>query len=187
MKQVLKQALRRRILERLRRQPEPQRATKSRAIARRLLRLQSYRRAKAVLCYVSIRGEVDTRPLLRKIISDGKRCAVPAALRGHSRLVAAEIEDPKRDLSERNRFGVPQPRHLPRRRLRPGEIDLAVVPGVAFDRRGRRLGRGGGHFDRFLEKLPAEIPRIGLAFRFQVVEEIPWEVHDQPVNRVITD
>lgn len=184
---VSKQALRRRILDRLRRQSPAQRAARSRAIGRRLRRLKLYRQAKVILCYVAVDGEVDTWPLLRRIVSDGKRLAVPVVLRRGHRLIAAEIRDPDRDLSMRGPFGIPQPLGWRRRQISPERIDLVIVPGVAFDRQGKRLGRGGGYFDRFLAAVPPAVPRIGLAFRFQHVRALPFEPHDQPVHRVLTD
>lgn len=101
-------------------------------------------------------------------------------------MIAAEITHCRRDLQGRGLFGLCQPAR-PWRRLPPERMDLVIVPGLAFDRNGHRLGRGGGYFDRFLEKVPAQVPRIGLAFRFQVVARLPRESHDQPVDRVITD
>lgn len=182
-----KQALRRRMLDRLRCQPEPQRLAKSLKIARRLRRLALYRRARCLLCYVAFDGEVETRPILRKVLEDGKRLAVPVSRPRSRRIVPRQIHDPEGDLRSSGAFGIPEPALTRRRRIDPRRLDLIVVPGVAFDRRGRRLGRGGGYFDRFLAGLPASIPRVGLAFRFQVVKRIPWEGHDQPVTRLITE
>ena len=140
-----------------------------------------------MLCYAAIDGEVETGPILAQALADGKRVAVPVALRRGSRLVPAEIRDARRDLSSHGLFGVPQPTRMTGRRVRPEKLELILVPGVAFDRRGRRLGRGKGYFDRFLSQVPASVPRIGLAFGFQVVRAIPFEPHDQPVRTVITD
>ena len=66
------------------------------------------------------------------------------------------------------------------------ELDLAVIPGVAFDPNGNRLGRGKGYFDRFLHGLPPNIPRVGLAYDFQIVRKLPREDHDQPVHQVLS-
>ena len=184
---MTKKELRRRLLDRLRRQPEEKRQAKSVAIGRRLRRLPLYRKAGAILCYVAIDGEVETRPIIRQALADGKRLAVPVTLPRSKRLIAAEIQNPETDLSQRGPFGIPQPAQSIRRRVPARELDLILVPGVAFDRRGRRLGRGGGYFDRFLSTIPPEIPSVGLAFRFQRVKNIPWESHDRPVSRVITE
>ncbi|MBI3615138.1 MAG: 5-formyltetrahydrofolate cyclo-ligase [Candidatus Omnitrophica bacterium] len=184
---MTKEGIRLKLLEKLRQQPPKARLKKSAAIARKLRRLPLYRKAKVLLCYAAVDGEVETRPILDQAIADGKRVAVPITFRRDKKLAAAEIKDPKKGLNFKGPFGIPEPsRHL-HWRIAPDKLDLVLVPGVAFDRRGHRLGRGLGYFDRFLEKVPADVPRIGLAFRFQVVRELPFEPHDQPMHRVITE
>lgn len=181
-----KQALRRRFLRRLRSQPQRARQAKSRAIAGRLRRLEAYRQAKTLLCYVSFDGEVETLPILRKALSDGKRVAVPAIVPPSKRLLAVELRDVRRDLTA-SHFGIPHPR-VTTRRVPLKSLKLVLVPGVAFDRRGRRLGRGGGYFDRFLQRLPRSARKIGLAFDFQIVEkDLPEEKHDIPMSGVVTN
>ena len=68
----------------------------------------------------------------------------------------------------------------------PGQLDLAVVPGVGFDLAGRRLGRGGGHYDRFLASAPG-LPAVGLAYEFQIRDVLPGEPHDRDVNWIVTE
>ena len=67
------------------------------------------------------------------------------------------------------------------------EIDLIVMPGVAFDRNGHRLGHGGGYYDRFLKTMYSKIPRIALAFDFQILPKIPREIWDVPVDEIMTE
>ncbi len=184
---MTKQALRQRLLRRLRQQAGKLRLAKSLAIAKRLQRLPLYRTARVLMCYVAFDGEVETRPIIQQALADGKRVAVPITLAGRKKLIAVEIVDPDRDLTRVGPYGIIEPKNEPRRRLRPEKLDLILVPGLAFDARGQRLGRGMGYFDRFLETVPASVPRVGLAFRFQVVKALPWESHDQPVSRVVTD
>lgn len=183
---VEKRALRRTLLRRMREQPERARLAKSRSIGRRLRRLKIYRRAKILLCYVAFDGEVETRPILRRALADGKRVAVPVTVTSSKRLYAAEIRDPDRDLRRRGPFGIPQPGRAGRR-IPLKKLDLVLMPGVAFDRRGHRLGRGGGYFDRLLARLPAAARRVGLAFEFQLLRELPVESHDLPACAVVTE
>lgn len=182
-----KVSLRQRLLLKLRQQPERLRFSKSRAIGQTLRRLHLYKKAGVVMCYVAIDGEVETRPFLSQALADGKRVVVPVTLKKSRKLIAVEIKDPGLDLKRRGPFKIPQPRFSRRRAVPPEKLDLVIVPGIAFDRRGRRLGRGLGYFDRFLAQVPASVPRVGLAFRFQVLKKIPSESHDQPVDRVITE
>ncbi len=139
------------------------------------------------MCYVAIDGEVETRPLLAQALADGKQVAVPVTRPRGRRLLAIQIQDPHRDLRKKGPYGIPEPVKISQREVSVKDLDLVIVPGVAFDRAGRRLGRGMGYFDRFLERVPRSVPRVGLAFRFQVVRRLPWEGHDQPVSKVITD
>jgi 5-formyltetrahydrofolate cyclo-ligase len=88
-------------------------------------------------------------------------------------------------------FGILEPtaelRELPPRQVLPSQIDLALVPGVVFDRQGNRLGYGRGFYDRLLRQLPREVLRVGLAFECQVVEELPVEPHDERMDWLVTE
>jgi 5-formyltetrahydrofolate cyclo-ligase len=85
-------------------------------------------------------------------------------------------------------YGIPEPPDVPQNCLNADELDLVVVPGVAFDRSNNRLGRGAGYYDRFLLELPAATPTIALAYDLQVVDALPGlEPHDRPVKFVITN
>jgi 5-formyltetrahydrofolate cyclo-ligase len=77
----------------------------------------------------------------------------------------------------------------PRRRIPvdPAEVDVVITPGLAFDRSGRRLGYGGGHYDRYLARLGPEAVRIGIGFSVQLVDEVPAHAGDQRLNLVVTD
>ncbi len=139
------------------------------------------------MCYAAISGEVETRQIIRKALLDGKRVAVPVTVASKKRLIAVEVSDPKRDLQGKGPLGIPEPHPKKRLSFARKKLDLVLVPGVAFDAHGRRLGRGGGYYDRFLSTLPGGVPKIGLAFRFQVVDDLPFEKHDKPVSLVLTD
>ena len=183
-----KELLRKRILTRLREQPERLRRLKSQRIARKLHRLPEYREARAILCYADFDGEVETRAILEEALAGRKKVFVPVvADRARRHLVVAQIKDLGKDLAHRGHYGIPHPLKLSSREISLKQLDLVILPGVAFDRSGRRLGRGGGYFDRFLPKVPVRVPRVGLAFKFQVVKQLPSEAHDQPVSKVLTE
>ena len=183
-----KQVLREKTLRRLRQQPESSREKKSLAIGRRLFRTRLYQCARRLLCYAAIDGEVQTRRILEKALSDGKEVFVPVVTdRQRRHMVVAQVKDLEKDLAHSGPFGIPHPLRLSSREISLNTLDLIILPGIAFDRQGNRLGRGGGYFDRFLLRVPAGVPRVGLAFRFQVVERLPRESHDQPGERGITD
>jgi len=183
-----KHSLRQKTLRLLRRQPEKTRQSKSLKITKRLCRSKWYRKAKSLFCYVAIDGEVLTRPLLEKGLADGKNLFVPVVVdKRRRRMTVAQVKDLKKDLKHKGHYGIPHPLRLSTRRISLNRLDLVIVPGVAFDRKGGRLGRGLGYFDRFLEKIPVRIPRVGLAFKFQVVKQLPRQSHDQPMTRIITE
>lgn len=183
-----KEALREKALRRLRQQSESSRLRRSFTIGGRLFRTPLYRKAERLLCYVAIAGEVQTRHILEQALSDGKEVFVPVVTdKARRHMVVAQVKDLEKDLAHRGHYGVPHPLRLASREIPLETLDLVIVPGIAFDRRGNRLGRGGGYFDRFLARVPADVPRVGLAFKFQVVQRLPQESHDQSVARVITE
>lgn len=165
-------------------QKEADRRRKSEAIRRKLVRLAVYRRATMVACYVSLPYEVETHRLIHDMLKTGKRVAVPY-VRGRQ-VKWSELRNLVRELRP-GAFGVLEPQPSTRRPVRAQELDVVLVPGVAFDRHGHRLGHGQGYFDRFLDTLPATIPAIGLCFDFQLVAALPHEPHDHPVDAVLTN
>ena len=96
------------------------------------------------------------------------------------------IDSVKEDL-EYGPYGIQQPKSNRATVIAPEVLDLVVVPGVAFDRSGHRLGRGAGFYDRFLADLPRDIPTVGLAFDFQIVSNLPLQEHDIPLSFVISN
>lgn len=181
-RQVDKRQIRKQVLQGLHRQKEEQRRRKSEAIWRKLQRLGVFRRAKTVLCYVSLPDEVQTRPLIMQMLEAGKRVMVPT-VRGED-LVLSQLRDPGRDLAPGS-FGVLEPKPAALRPVPVEELDLVLVPGLAFDRRGHRLGRGRGYFDRLLARLPDTASTIGVCFDFQLFDRLPTDPHDQAVGVVV--
>ncbi|MBC7342442.1 MAG: 5-formyltetrahydrofolate cyclo-ligase [Clostridia bacterium] len=161
-------------------------AQKSSAIAREVLNLAAYRRAQTIMTYVAFRNEVRTEIIIREALAQGKRVAVPLCSKARRQLIASQLLDFPGDLAP-GTWGIPEPKPEALRPLDPQAIDLVIVPGVAFDRRGYRLGYGGGYYDRFLLRLGQGSVSVGVAFSLQVVDELPCEERDRPVNLVITE
>jgi 5-formyltetrahydrofolate cyclo-ligase len=151
----------------------------------KLLRLPEFQKAKTVLFYASFDGEVETFEMIKQAVQLGKIIALPTVIRQAQKLIATVISNPETDL-EKGPHGILQAKPG-RTTLEPDDLDLAIVPGVAFDRNNYRLGRGGGFYDRFLVTLPERIPTIGLAFDFQIVDTLPREDHDKAVSHVLTN
>ena len=181
--QAAKRRLRTALFRQLTTQKEEHRRRKSEAIRRKLFRLPVFREAKTVLCYVSLPYEVETRQVITRLLEAGKRVVVPK-VRGR-RLVLSELRDPDVDLAP-GAFNVLEPIPRALRPVRPEELDVALVPGLAFDCRGHRLGHGYGYFDRLLARLPDRVTTIGLCFDFQRIDHLPTRPHDEPVAHVLS-
>lgn len=182
---MTKGQLRTTLLRRLEQQKEDERRRSSEAIWRKVTRLTAFRRAKTVCCYVSLPYEVQTWWMIEEMLSKGKRVVVPVVQPKTKRLQLSEVRDPAAELSP-GAFGVWEPLPWARRPVGEQELDLVFVPGIAFDRRGHRLGHGHGYFDRLLARVPSQTPTVGLAFRFQLLDRLPIAAHDHPVQRVVT-
>jgi 5-formyltetrahydrofolate cyclo-ligase len=149
------------------------------------LAAQEFRSARTVLVYQSDATEVDTREILLACLDQGKRAGLPRVDAEAKRLQALEVAEVARDL-ERSRYGFKEP--LPDRPAIPlAELDLIVVPGRAFDSAGRRLGRGGGYYDRLLAQPGLRAVTAALAFDCQVVEHVPAAAHDRTVDLIVTE
>jgi 5-formyltetrahydrofolate cyclo-ligase len=157
----------------------------SRLAGQRLAALEEFRAARRVLLYAALSDEVDTRELFRLVLSAGGELYLPVYRPERRDMDAVRIADPERDLVRRH-FGILAPRDGPPA-ARPREMDLVVVPGRAFDRAGRRIGRGGGTYDHFLARAGRRPVRAALALDLQVFAEVPAGDHDQRVGLVVTE
>ncbi len=147
--------------------------------------MQEFKQAETILFYASFDGEVETFEMMKKAKNLGKRIGLPRIIKDEKEIVPALVEH--LDDLEKGPYGIDQPCDSKEKSLKLNEIDMVIVPGVAFDRHKNRLGRGQGYYDRFLKKLPSQIPTVGLAFDFQLVEEIPTqEEYDEQVSHVLT-
>ena len=161
------------------------RAAAAAAACGHLIALPSYRSAATVLWYVSMPSELATGPAIVTALAAGKRVVVPwcdGEALGLWRLESMSELEP-------GTWGIPEPpaarRNAPERQVVPEEIDLVIVPGLAFDRRGRRLGHGKGYYDRLLARSPAV--RAGLCHDAQVFPEVPAGPRDAVMDWLITE
>ena len=184
VREVTKAQLRIRAVRQLKKQKEEDRRRKSEAIRRKVCRLTAFRRAKTVCCYVALPHEVQTWQLIEEMLTKGKQVVVPRVRPRTKRLQLCRLRDPRTELAP-GAFGVWEPA-APRGRVRLRDLDLVLVPGLAFDRQGHRLGHGHGYFDRLLDRLPKTTATVGLAFRFQLLDRLPVDPHDRAVRTVLT-
>jgi len=159
----------------------------SREIVARCMALPEYQRAKTVMFYIDVRSEVRTRNDLTNALSGGKKIVVPYCVDGELELFHLENNDelaigmykilePKTEL-----------RTVATKQVDVAEIDLIIVPGVAFDRRGGRTGHGKGYYDKLLEHARPDTPLVALAFECQMFDEIPMQDHDIYMDKVVTE
>ncbi len=164
--------------------PERMRAVRSRTAVDRLLETPLWQETDSILAYVPIRDELDVRPLHAAALDCGKRLIVPR-VEGPS-LGLYQVTHPQRELIPSGNYRIPEPDPAQCRRLSPDEpIGLAILPGLAFDVRGVRIGYGGGYFDRLLAAHPMRT--VGIAFAAQLTARLPTETHDIHVECVVTE
>ncbi len=180
-----KVALRAEMLRQMRQTEEAARATASRQASERLLALEEIREAELVLFYMAMRTEIDPAEAMAECLREGVRIAVPKVDVESGELEAIEVVSLADKHFVRDTLGVPVPRHG--KLVRVTELDAVVVPGVAFDRAGHRLGRGAGYYDRLLIRLPPRCRTIGFGFGFQLLERVPVDTTDRSVSAVVTD
>jgi 5,10-methenyltetrahydrofolate synthetase len=152
----------------------------------RVLGLEEYRAAGVVLAYAGVGSELDTAGFMREVLDGGRRLVLPRVDREEGRLELYEVEDPGRELVP-GVWGIPEPDPERARRVGLGEVEFVLMPGVAFDRCGGRLGHGAGYYDRLLGSARTLPPLVAATFEAQVVERVPMEPHDVPVDLVVTE
>jgi 5-formyltetrahydrofolate cyclo-ligase len=184
-----KAVLRRAMLERLRAMPVAAMAEASLNLCRVAAALPAFRAARTVGLFAPLATEPDLHPLIEEAWAHRQVVALPLILRAESTDPLLEWREVRawKELVIPGPFGLREPDPERCRLVDPAELDLAFVPGVAFDAAGTRLGRGGGFYDRFLSHAPTGMPAIGLMFALQKVAEVPREPHDQPLRRVVTE
>lgn len=166
--------------------PSGERAEAAEAIAEKVAGWPGYKNAKVVSCFSGTVEELDTELLLRRILADGKTLVMPyVSGEGKDRILAmAAVADLEKDLTEGS-FGIQEPRPELRQGAAP-EPDLVLIPGLCFDLRGGRLGKGMGFYDRYLTG--RQTVRLGLGFDVQITQKnLTLDPHDQLMDAVISE
>lgn len=157
----------------------------SREIARRFLGSSEFKAAQTIHFYLATPSEVQTEEMIREALRMKKRVVVPVVQPEKNSLTLSELIDFHPSQLQPGPYGISEPRPEYQRKVDPKEVDLWVVPGVAFDATGNRLGFGGGYYDRLLSRVKGK--KIGVAFEFQVVDRLPIEQTDHPVDLILTE
>ncbi|MBD3328785.1 5-formyltetrahydrofolate cyclo-ligase [Candidatus Peregrinibacteria bacterium] len=176
----MKKEIRRSILYKRTKQDPNDKKPKDESIINKISADPLFQQAKEILSYMPIHGEVDLVPLIDKF--PDKDFILPRVDMGTNDLKLYKIND--LDDVEKGSFDVMEPR-TDLEQIPPEKIDLVFVPAVAYDKKGHRIGYGGGFYDKILKKIRAR--KIGVAYEFQIIDEAPVEEHDVPVDEVITE
>ena len=179
-----KEELRRRVLALRRALSEDERTKLSAEIAEKVAVISEYKRASTIASYVAKKDEVHTSYIINRALEDKKRVIVPSAVPAEHSLVFSEI----RSIDEltKGHFGVPEPRAESLKPVRLTSAELILVPVVAWDEKGFRLGYGHGYFDRALVSAKDSFA-VGLAFELQKTENVPHLAHDVRLHAVVTE
>jgi 5-formyltetrahydrofolate cyclo-ligase len=168
-------------------QAQPHQDEVSRQILATLVSLPEYQQARTVMLYISVRSEVRTRPFLPGALIGDKKIVVPFCRGGQLELFHLEALDEL----EKGVFQLLEPREglraLPEKSVAAEELDLVVVPGVAFDRHGGRTGHGMGYYDRLLHRVRPDTSLVALAFECQLFDAVPMHARDVFMDKIITE
>jgi len=159
---------------------------KSRQVFLNLAETVEYINSQNIMFYVATRSEVQTEEMIKMSIKMGKNVFVPIILPECINLAPSKIFDFDIEL-EKGKKGILEPKKEYYRLFPSENIDLIIVPGVAFDLRGNRIGRGFGYYDNFLRKVRSSVKIVALAFEMQIVKKIPNDKNDIQVNKIITE
>ena len=159
----------------------------SSVIINKLKKLPIYKASRSVMLYLSFENEIDSAEIVKDCFKDGKRVIVPFCDNSDMSITPTEIKDRNTDLHI-SKMGYAQPKRELLNPVDVSDIDLIILPGIAFDRKGYRVGFGAGYYDRFLGQVNFSIPTIGLAYDFQIIDSfIEVEAYDIPIDYVMTE
>lgn len=181
-----KKVIREKILKKRANLPLNETLTKSKTIENKLFDTNEFKKANFIFSFISFKDEINTHEIIKNSINMGKRIGVPITVTKTKKMLVSEIKDFDREL-EIGYYNILTPKKEFTRIVSPEIVDLVLVPGVAFDRRGYRVGYGGGYYDRFFSSLNKDVIKIGLCYEMQVLPLIPFDSYDIPVDYIITE
>ena len=184
--QSTKEELRRQVVAAVAALGKTERSARTRAVEERLFEFANFLEAHIVMMYMAGEGEVDTRAMIARALQYNKIVVLPAfdPESGDPRLYRVDRIDSGLRSGPR---GVPEPDSASFKQVPLEVVDIAVVPAIALDEKGGRIGTGIGHYDRLMPQLAVTTRKVALAFETQILPQIPMESHDKFVDIIITD
>ncbi len=159
---------------------------KIKAIEARLFEFANFLESRIILLYVGGENEIPTGPILERTAQYGKIVVLPTFDSENFRMKLMKVDNLEKDLIDGPR-GVAEPNPERCKRVPIEKVDIAIIPGIAFDEKGARIGTGKGYYDRLIPKLSITTRKVSLALEEQMVPQIPMESHDKFVDIIITD
>ncbi len=181
-----KAALRKQVLARRNALGADIRQTQTRAIIQKLLALPEYQTAQTVAAYMSIGSEFDTTQFVRDVLATGKMLVLSKVNHATKTLDLFCVKNLQTDL-QAGVWNILEPKPEKCAAVSVRQVDFVLVPGVAFDAAGHRIGYGAGYYDKLLAQVNQTTSLIGAAYAVQMVEKIPYAEHDIPVHRIVTN
>lgn len=181
-----KEALRKEVINKRNASNEVELSQLSLIIQDYILASDLFANAKTLMTYLSYPKEVQTDNIVKNAFVQGKTISIPVCIQKETDLLPCIISDI--DQVDIGYFGLREPKKEFRNPIEESKLDLIIVPGVVFDKKGNRIGHGKGYYDNFLSKIPISTPIIGLAYDFQITDKI-WDVDswDVPMRGIITE
>ena len=155
-------------------------------ITDKLLNLDCIKNAKNIMLYLDFNNEVSTDSLIKKLLNLGKIVSSPITLKEERKLIPSQITDLKNGI-QYGAYNIREPKPECSPAINIKDLDVVIVPAVAYDKNCYRLGYGGGFYDRFLENLRKDAVTIGIAFDLQIFNEVPKEAHDAQLDYIVTE
>lgn len=161
-------------------------STNSQKITEKLLSMNCIKDANTIMLYLDFNNEVSTDSLIKKLLNLGKIVSSPITLKEERKLIPSQITDLKNGI-QYGAYNIREPKPECSPAINIKDLDVIIVPAVAYDKNCYRLGYGGGFYDRFLENLRKDAVTIGIAFDLQIFDEVPKEAHDAQLDYIVTE
>ncbi|MBI5375140.1 MAG: 5-formyltetrahydrofolate cyclo-ligase [Candidatus Schekmanbacteria bacterium] len=155
-------------------------------ICNKVLKLSILKKADIIACYIAKPEEVQTEKLILKLLDMGKKVVIPKVNPGNKGIEFYYLKSFHSEL-EKGYHGIMEPKTLLKKLGVKSHIDFAIVPSLALDITGTRIGFGGGYFDRFFSPAPERTTICGIAFDFQILDTLPSDPHDINVDLIVTE
>lgn len=182
----MKKEFRKKVIEARSKQSDDLILEKSKSILDNLISIPEINESNTIMAFLDFNNEVKTDNIINHLISLGKKVLVPITILKTRDLIPSQIIDIENEVKI-GTYGIREPKEEFVRPVEKSEIDLVIVPAVAYDVYGYRLGYGGGFYDRFLQTLRKDAKTIGIAFELQIFDEIPKEEHDAKLDYIVTE